>query len=547
MIHAPIKASIIFILAILPNEDNHQIQHSLTQNNIIIATHTFAAEKVTTKVTSLAISTKQNTQPPSQNSLPEHSEAEEVSLINSKSTWNILGILSIFLAIFSIFIHLLKRLKTLNIKQSDYDLLTGLPNRFLVQDRLNQLIKEAQRNKIKIIILSIDIDNFKEINDHFGHKMGDNLLKNISERLKMNLRETDTIGHLDGDQFLILFSHLRESTDAVIAATNILSLFNKPFTIKNHEIVLNVNIGISTFPEDGNSASNLLQNAEFATHQSKNEKHSKYFFYTKELKNKISRKMLLDEHSRGALERNEFYVVYQPQFDAKNKRIVSFEALLRWSNPVIGNIPPTEFIPIIEHNGLIEPIGLFVLNNALTMLSRWQSLFDKNLTMAINISPCQFRSNTFIKDIETAIKNSGVSNNSIEFEITEGVLMNNTLNADKYLSKIQSMGIKLAMDDFGTGYSSMSYLRKYTFNTLKIDYEFVSDLTTNTQSLHLVLATIGMSHKLGMTVIAEGVETEEQYKILQDNGCDIIQGWLFSKALQPKDIELKLSQQTNTN
>lgn len=454
--------------------------------------------------------------------------------------WKIIAAFSLLVSVIFIWNLILKRqvrLRTSELNYSaNYDQLSGLPNRFLIMDRLQQFLSEGQRNHDKVAILSIDIDDFKKINDGFDHKTGDNLIQEVSQRLQLNLRESDSIGHLGADHFLIIQNRITEVSDAAILSEKLLACLNQSFTIDGNEITISASLGISVYPDDGTSVEELLKHANAATQHAKNRQRGAYTFYTKNLIQNIARRLDLDRHMRGALERNEFSVFYQPKVEAKTRKIVSFEALIRWFSPELGMVSPVEFIPIAEKNGLIEPLGSYVIEQALAQLAAWQQRYDSPLSMAVNLSPVQFRSGDLISEVESTLLKNGLSGRHIEFEITEGVLLADYPNVEEVLKRLESLGVNLSMDDFGTGYSSMSYLRKYKFDLLKIDGEFINDIVRDNSDQKLVSATIAMAHGLGMKVVAERIETEEQYVWLTNANCDYLQGWLFGKAATAEDV-----------
>ena len=417
-----------------------------------------------------------------------------------------------------------------------YDQLTQLPNRFLIQDRLSQRIKESKQLNSNIAMLSIDLDEFKKINEAYGHTAGDLILKEAATRLRLVLNEGDSLGRLSGDQFLILLCDFHNNTDIAHVAQTINEKFKRPFTISNINFTLSASIGIAIYPFDGDSPSELLKCADSATHHAKNTSMGSYVFYTEHLNSKVSRQLIIEEALRQALDKNEIYMVFQPKVDATYKRISGFEALIRWSSDTLGVIFPNEFIPIAEKTNLIEPIGLFVIEQSLSFLSQLHREFNTPYSMAINISPIQFRSNSLVEKIANEIQQNNIDGQYLEIEITEGVLMENNPNTESILNGFIEMGIKLAMDDFGTGYSSMSNLRKFHFNTLKIDREFIMDLPKKVSDAQLVNATISMAHSLDMKVVAEGVETKEQSQYLVSNNCDYLQGWLFGKPMREDEV-----------
>lgn len=415
--------------------------------------------------------------------------------------------------------------------QAYFDSLTLLPNRFLSLDRLSQILVEAERNDEKAAVLFLDLDDFKKVNDSLGHEVGDKILVKSAHRLQQVLRKEDTVGRLGGDEFIILLRGLTDHQDALAVAENLLNLFRQPFKIDRRELILTLSIGVAIYPKDGCCASDLLRSADTAMYQAKALGRNTYSFFTPEMNIVMQRRFEIEEQMRGALERNEFELHYQPQMDVKSASIIGAEALLRWHNPVLGNITPDEFIPIAEHTGLIVAMGEYVIEQALSFLNLWQKSDLNNYTMAVNLSPRQFRDNELIPFIKKVLSDTGTRPTTLELEITEGVLMSGQSYIHDALISINALGIKLSMDDFGTGYSSLSYLRQYPFDVLKIDRSFINGITINKADCDLVKAAIAMSHSLGLTVIAEGVETKEQLQLLERLGCDIVQGYYFSKPI----------------
>ncbi len=420
--------------------------------------------------------------------------------------------------------------------QAYYDTLTSLPNRFLSLDRLSQLLTEAERTNDKTAVLFLDLDDFKKINDSLGHEIGDKVLIQSAYRLKQVLREGDTVGRLGGDEFIVLLRGITEHQDAIVITENLLNSFKEPFLIDGRELMLTLSIGVAISPENGRCASDLLRNADTAMYQAKDLGRNTYSFFSKEMNTMMLRRFEIEEQMHGALERNEFELYYQPQFDVKKQKITGVEALLRWHNSALGNVTPDEFIPIAEHTGLIIPIGRFVIKQALLFLKEWQNSHGKNVTMAVNLSPCQFRDSELVNFIKRSLVETKVSAENLELEITEGVLMSGQSHIHDSLIEISALGIKLSMDDFGTGYSSLSYLRQYAFDVLKIDQSFISGIPLNKADSELVNTIIAMAHSLGLTVVAEGVETKEQLKLLDELDCDLVQGYYFSKPIKARQL-----------
>ena len=420
--------------------------------------------------------------------------------------------------------------------QAHYDALTRLPNRFLALDRLSQLIKEGYRDEESVAILFLDLDDFKKVNDSLGHEVGDKLLVEAASRLRMSVRKGDTVGRLGGDEFIVLLGGLESIDDVQLIVENVIDSFRNAFKIDGREFMLTLSVGISMFPGDGDTGSELLRNADSAMYHSKNLGRNTYSFYKDEMNLGVSRRLALEEQLHGALERCEFKVHYQPKVDLADGRLVGAEALLRWDNPALGSISPDEFIPIAERTGMIVALGEFVLSEAVDFIARWQRGFGASFRMAVNLSPRQFRDPNLITFIRQCLQQKGIPPECLEMEITEGVLMSGHAYIDEALASLKAMNISLAMDDFGTGYSSLSYLRKYPFDVLKIDRSFINEITYNAADLELVQASIALAQGLRLSVVAEGIETEEQLAVLRGLGCDYGQGYLFGKPMSAEDL-----------
>ena len=421
--------------------------------------------------------------------------------------------------------------------QAHFDTLTDLPNRFLALDRLSQLLNEAQRNDEVVAVMFLDLDDFKKINDSLGHDTGDKLLIEAAVRLRNVVRSGDTVGRLGGDEFIVLLGGLTDAVDAQAIAENLLNRFSDPFRIDGRELILSVSIGIASFPVDGDSDSELLRKADSAMYHSKELGRNTYSYFTDAMNRNVSRRLALEEQMHGALNRGEFTVVYQPKIDISSGRIMGAEALLRWLNPAIGHVSPVEFIPVAEQTGMIVPLGQFVLTEVLGITARWQNEHNPDFCMAVNLSPRQFRDADLVSFIEGALHQSGVSSESLELEIAEGVLLDGHAYINDTLAILSDLGVSVAMDDFGTGYSSLGYLRSYPFTTLKIDRSFIMGIEKDTADRELINAIVAMAHALNLKVVAEGVETAEQLSYLKDLGCDYAQGCLFSKPVSADEIK----------
>lgn len=425
-----------------------------------------------------------------------------------------------------------------------FDPLTALPNRLYSLDRLAQLLKVAQREDTKIAVLFLDLDDFKKINDTLGHETGDKLLVEAAQRLLNVVRNSDTVGRLGGDEFIILIDNLVDAEDVLPVVEKLIRQFKEAFKIDERELILSASVGIAVFPEDGADASELLRNADSAMYNAKENGRNCYSFFTENMNFKVSRRLALEEQMHGALERDEFYILYQPQIDIYSGSFIGVEALVRWENNVLGQVFPDEFIHIAEQTGLIIPLGQFILRKALEQTTIWQQDYNSNFRIAVNLSPVQFRDPNMVVFIEENLVRFGISADSLELEITEGVLMSGHSHIIDTLEDLSSLGVEIAMDDFGTGYSSLSYLRSYPFNVLKIDRSFVKDICVSSADRELVNATITMGHALELKVIAEGVETKAQLEHLKAQGCDFAQGYLFSKPVSSEKIEDMLKQQS---
>ncbi len=412
-----------------------------------------------------------------------------------------------------------------------YDALTLLPNRFLALDRLSQMIIDSEKSHKNIAVFFLDLDDFKKVNDSLGHEVGDKLLIEAALRLTRAIRKEDTIGRLGGDEFIVLSQGLSDENDPRTIADDLLKVFREPFQIDGRELILTLSIGIAVSPENGHTVSDLLRNADTAMYQAKSLGRNAYSFFTKEMNIAMIRRFEIEEQMHGALERDEFEVYYQPQLDVKTNKVIGAEALLRWHSAALGNITPDEFIPIAEHTGLIVVIGQYVVKQALNFLHQWQTSEDEQYTIAVNLSPRQFRDKNLIPFIKESLDEANIEAGRLELEITEGVLMTGQSYISDALLELQRLGVKLSMDDFGTGYSSLSYLRQYDFDVLKIDRSFINGITQNKEDRDLVKASIAIAHSLGLDVVAEGVEITAQLTILKELNCDYVQGYYFSKPM----------------
>lgn len=415
--------------------------------------------------------------------------------------------------------------------QAYHDTLTGLPNRSALIAQLEQQLAFAQRNHEKLAILFIDLDDFKKVNDTLGHTVGDELLQAVASRLRQAIRSSDVISRFGGDEFVIMLSHLHSLEDIEFTCLQLLQSMKQNYPIGQRNISMSLSIGIAIYPEDGASVELLLQNADTAMYSAKNKGGDHFSFYSGQLNQQVQRRMLLEEHLAKALENNEISLHFQPVIDLESGDVTKFEALARWHNSQLGDVAPDEFIPVAEHTGLIMSLGEYVLSQSLAACRRLREQFSLPYQISVNLSPRQLRDENFVSKCEALLKQNQLPADSLVLEITEGMLLKQQERADQVLKELSQLGVLLAMDDFGTGYSSLSYLRKYPFDTLKIDREFVQDITEDEASSELILSIISMAHSLNIDVIAEGVETEEQNNKLISMNCRKGQGFYYSRPL----------------
>ncbi len=425
--------------------------------------------------------------------------------------------------------------------QAYHDALTGLPNRLLYIDRLETSLPRARRHNTQAAVLVLDLDNFKNINDSLGHNIGDLFLQEVAKILEKTLREEDTVARIGGDEFAILLLSKECQWDACEVSKRILSIFSKPVHIKGQDLFASFSIGISLFPTDGTDAETLLKNSELAMYRAKAQGKNSYYLYTESMNQHVSRRLELENSLRRALEREEFEVFYQPKVDIAGGMIVGCEALIRWRRD--GNlISPVEFIPLAEETGLIVDIGQWVLRSACQDAQHWRNL-GYPLRIAVNLSPRQFKQTQLVPMILSVLEETGFPPTSLELEVTEGIVMDNVQGAIQTLNTLREKGIHFAIDDFGTGYSSLQYLSQLPLDTLKIDRAFIKDLPDNKEDAAITLATLSMAHSLGLSVVAEGVETVEQLTLLRQASCEQYQGYLYSKPID-KTAFLSMLQDT---
>ena len=423
------------------------------------------------------------------------------------------------------------------VAQAYNDPLTKLPNRARLLDRLDVDVAQAKRHGRKLAVVYIDIDFFKYVNDSWGHSVGDSLLQSLALRLKRSVREADTVARMGGDEFVILVPELRQSEDLAGIAAKLLSLIARPFSLDGRTIQIAASIGIASYPEDGTDAETLLRNADAAMYRAKELGRNNFQLCTRELTEQAAEHLSLQKGLRLAVEQEELVLHYQPITSIVTGRIVGLEALVRWQHPTKGLVGPTTFIPVAEETGLILPLGDWVLRSACLQLRKWHETRIEALRMSVNFSARQFRERTMAHMVERALKEANLQPQHLEVEITESTAMEGAEIVVANLNVLRNMGVLIAIDDFGTGYSSMSYLKRYPVTSLKIDRSFVTDLPVNPADAGIVRAIIEMAHGSRLNVIAEGVETRDQFTLLQGYGCDEMQGYWVSRPQPAAGID----------
>lgn len=422
-----------------------------------------------------------------------------------------------------------------------HDELTELPNRTTLYDRIHQAIAQADRSQTLVGILFLDLDRFKTINDSLGHHIGDEVLQAISNRLIVCIREVDTIARVGGDEFVIVLVDIVRPNDLAATAQKILQAIAQPLNLGEHELFPSTSIGVSIYPKDGKDVQTLLKNADAAMYRAKEKGKNRLEFFLPEINEAVQRRLTVEMQLRHALNRNEFILHYQPQYDVKSLRFVGVEALVRWQHPEIGTISPTEFIPAAEETGIIVSLGEWILETACRQAVAWQQAGYANLRMSVNLSTRQLSEPSFVDMVKAVINETGLSPELLELELTESMLMNKSQEVLDCLFTLRKMGVGLSIDDFGTGYSSLSYLSRYPITSVKIDQSFTKGIPEDKRATTLTRTIISMGREMGMRVIAEGVETERQMKFLDEHRCDEIQGFLLSKPVSADDLIILLA------
>ena len=448
-----------------------------------------------------------------------------------------------------------------------FDSLTGLPNRLSFVERVDREIRRAKRSGDQLGILFMDLDGFKSINDTMGHSAGDLALQWAAERLRQGVRPADVVSRtseepsdlgdssdttevelarLGGDEFTALILDIHQPQDALVVAHRILQVMRRPFMLQDREVMLTASVGIALYPQDGEDAATLLKHADTAMYLAKDLGRNNSQFYSASLTETALKRMALESDLRLALEREEFYLAYQPQFDVASGCIRSVEALIRWKRPRHGNVPPVEFIAVAEHSGLIVPMGQWVLRTACAAAAQWQRA-GLDLRLAVNLSPQQFKDPQLVQMVTDTLAQTGLRPELLELEITEGALMEDSVATMATLNAFRDHGVQIALDDFGTGYSSLSYLKRMPLSSLKIDQSFVAGLPADAENLAIVRAILAMASSLGLSVTAEGVETLAQAQCLRDLNCDFLQGFFFSQGIASTEIPALLDKRWSLN
>ncbi|MCP4118516.1 MAG: EAL domain-containing protein [Desulfobacteraceae bacterium] len=423
-----------------------------------------------------------------------------------------------------------------------HDGLTGLPNRLLFEDRLERSVSIAQKNKLQVAVLCLDLDNFKHVNESLGHHIGDFFLQEVGKRISQVFTDKTTVSRFGGDQFNIILNSVANAKEAVTCATDMMALFESPFMVEEKEIFANISIGISLFPTDGTTPSALIQNAEIAMHKTKASGKNSYSLFETGMNQRMIKRIELEADLRHGLGKNEFKLYYQPKVSVETGKISGMEALIRWDNAEKGLISPGDFIPVAEETGLIEPIGAWVLNQACIQTRKWHDLGYESLKIAVNLSAVQFRDKDLANKIRAALNNAGLHPRFLNLEITESLVMYDVEAAIDTMNRIADLGVSFSIDDFGTGYSSLSYLKRFPVAILKVDQSFVREIPGSKDDMVIARTILSMAKSLNMKTVAEGVETEAQLEFMQANHCDEIQGYYYSPPVPADRFQVLLEE-----
>jgi diguanylate cyclase (GGDEF)-like protein len=416
------------------------------------------------------------------------------------------------------------------------DPLSGLPNRLLFGERLDEELKRLPRTGSGLAVMFLDLDRFKDVNDTFGHQAGDQLLKLTARRLESLLRSTDTLARFGGDEFAIIQTGLRGPEDAEILARRILDSITRPFDMAEAPVTIGISLGVALAPEHGQDRETLMRLADTALYEAKSEGRNRYRVFQRQMDETIRMRKIVEDDLRQAITRDELVLHYQPVFSADGEKIIALEALVRWPHPKQGMIPPTSFIAMAEERGLVIPLGEWVLRRACQDAMRWP-----HLRIAVNVSAIQFRHRDFVASVTGVLAETGFDPYRLELELTEGVVVEDADAAEAAMMELRGLGVNLALDDFGTGYSSLIYLRRFAFDNIKIDRSFLESMEATGESAILVHSIVHLGRALGLTVTAEGVETPEQHRFLQALGCHQLQGYLFSPPVTAEEIDRMLA------
>jgi diguanylate cyclase (GGDEF)-like protein/PAS domain S-box-containing protein len=428
-----------------------------------------------------------------------------------------------------------KREEERMLRLANYDSLSGLPNRNLLADRVEQAVAHAERHGSKLAMLFIDLDHFKNINDSLGHDVGDELLKQVSDRLRICLRRADTLARLGGDEFIALLTDIGSEAEAAFVAEKMIANFASDFEVGGHQMHITPSIGITVCPDDGNTQVQLMRNADLAMYRAKEEGRNRFAFYEEQMNRKAVERLRLENDLRAAIEQQQLMLYYQPKVACADNRVLGLEALLRWKHPEFGFISPAVFIPVAEQTGLINEIGDWVLRQAALQQRLWQSQGRAIVPVAVNLSVAQFQHGDLVERIQRIVREAGLEPRYIELELTESMLMESAIDHGDVLMRLNAAGFRLALDDFGTGYSSLSRLKMLPMNSIKIDQSFVRDIASDPNDRSIVSATAALAHAMGLKVVAEGVEQPGQLAFIQSLQCEEYQGYLFSPPVPPSE------------
>jgi diguanylate cyclase (GGDEF)-like protein len=486
-----------------------------------------------------------------------YSDVTELLQIQRRAQWQVAGIVFALLALLYLFLHFVVRRADRTIARQEqertvaeervrhqayHDALTGLPNRAYFAERLAESILLAERHGHHCALMFIDLDRFKIVNDSLGHDAGDELLRTVAGRLQASLRDSDLLFRMGGDEFTVILPHIAAPEDAALVARRLHDVLISPIPVHEHELTVGATIGIAVYPDDGERADVLLKNADAAMYSAKQRGRGGHAFYRGEMNQRAMQRLDLEAALRKGFRDGEFTLHYQPRMATASRRVVAVEALLRWNSPSRGMVPPGDFIDVLEDTGLMLIVGEWVLRSACGQASRWQQAGMETLRVSVNVSALQFQGANFVAMVERVLADTGVPPGLVELELTESMLIENIEHARRTIDRLRGLGLRIAIDDFGTGYSSLNYLRHFQVDYLKIDRSFVTDIASNPRDRAVAVAITELARALGMTVVAEGVETSQQAAFFSSIHCGELQGFLFSKALPVDRLEVFLAQ-----